>query len=134
MSPRKGKINNSQIFTGSSIIADLSMAGRTSHTGCDATRIVGLKRHFVAAGLVPDVGFLRVNEADSFFKGTRSLDPNRETLNHSAGHEKLLMLTHLISEETPSLRLPTRNSKEPNMRHYPLTQISFRPIISNQDT
>ena len=134
MSPRKGKINNSQIFTGSSIIADLSMAGRTSHTGCDATRIVGLKRHFVAAGLVPDVGFLRVNEADSFFKGTRSLDPNRETLNHSAGHEKLLMLTHLISEETPSLRLPTRNSKEPNMRHHPLTQISFRPIISNQDT
>ena len=56
-------------------------------------RIVGLKRHFVAAGLVPDVGFLRVNEADSFFKGTRSLDPNCETLKHRASHEKLLMLT-----------------------------------------
>ena len=96
-------------------------------------KIVVLKRHFVAAGLVPDVGFLRVNEADSFFKGTRSLDPNRETLNHSAGHEKLLMLTHLISEETPSLRLPTRNSKEPNIRHHPLTRLPFRSIISSRD-
>ena len=105
-----------------SITAVLLLTGRTSQTSCAQRRTQGatlqerrFETLFRSVGFVPDVGFLRVNEADSFFKGTRSLDPNRETLNHSAGHEKLLMLTHLISEETPSLRLPTRNSMEPNI-------------------
>jgi len=64
-------------------------------------KIVVLKRHFVASGLAPDVGFLRVNEADSFFKGTLSLDPNRETLNRSAGHDKLLMFIDLSAKKLP---------------------------------